>query len=809
MDNLWQDIRYALRRLRKSPGFTFVAVLTLALGIGANTAIFSVVNAVLLQPLPFRDPGRLVLLSERTPAFPILSVSWQNYKDWRDQSHSFEAVGAVRNTLMTLTSDAEPERLPVQMASANLFSMLGVSPALGRAFAPSEDQPGAAGVAMISYSLWQRRFAGSPQIIGQAVTLDNKPYNVVGVLPPGLEILQQSPDIIVPIEPWAKTLPDDRSWHPGILPIARLKPGVSLEQARAEMTVIAKRLEQQYPVFDTGTGAIVNVMQEQMVQNVRPALLVLLGAVGFVLLIACTNVANLLLARAAARQREIAIRVALGASRLRVTRQLLTESVLLSLAGAAIGLLLAGLAIPPLLSLAGTSIPGAKSANVDLRVLGFTTIVAVVAGILFGLAPALHTARSDVREALNQTDRGAVGGAALRMRGLLVTAEVAVAMLLLVGAGLLIRSFSRLSNVAPGFQTESLLIADVPLSPTAHRDAAERMAFFDRVLERLRALPGVKAVGATSLLPASGSGSIIHFNIQGHPPKTPHEYVLTNYRVVSPGYLQTLGTPLVQGRWLTDADRDGAPAVVVINQTMARTFFPNESPLGKHLQLGATPENDVPWMEVVGVVGDMKQTLSSEAPTEMYVPYRQGNLVLPVFVLEYVLRTSGDPLALSSGVRGAIHELDRNQPVVKIRSMEQNIATTIAAPRFRTLLLTIFAAIALVLAAVGIYGVMAYSVAQRTREIGIRMALGSPSASVFRLILGNGLKVTIAGIVVGIAAAAALTRYLSTMLYAVRPTDPLTLLGTAFLLVAVAMLACYLPARRATRVDPMLALRHE
>src|ERR1051326_8530660 len=395
MDTFWQDTRYALRRLRKSPGFTFVAVLTLALGIGANTAIFSVVNAVLLQPLPFRDPGRIVLLSERTPAFPILSVSWQNYKDWRDQSHSFESVGAVRNTLMTLTSDAEPERLPVQMASANLFAMLGVNPVLGRTFVPSEDQPGAAGAAMISYSLWQRRFAASPQIAGQAITLDNKPYTVVGVLPPGLEILQQSPDIMVPIEPWAKTLPDDRSWHPGILPIARLKDGVSLEQARAEMTVIARRLEQQYPIYDTGTGAIVNVMQEQMVQNVRPALLVLLGAVGFVLLIACTNVANLLLARAAARQREIAIRLALGASRARITRQLLTESVLLSLAGASVGLLFAAAAIPPLLSMGGTSIPGAHTANVDLRVLAFTTVVAVVAGILFGLAPALHTARSD------------------------------------------------------------------------------------------------------------------------------------------------------------------------------------------------------------------------------------------------------------------------------------------------------------------------------------------------------------------------------------------------------------------------------
>ena len=767
------------------------------------------VNSVLLRPLPYRDPARLVLLSEHTARFPVLSVSYQNYKDWRDQSRSFETVGAVRNTAMTLTGSSEPERLPAQMATTSLFDLLGVQPALGRTFAAEEDRPGAGGVALISYGLWQRRFAGSSQVLGQPITLDNKPYNVAGVLPPGFQILQQAADVIIPLEPWAATLPDDRSWQPGILPIARLKLGVSVEQARAEITTIAKRLEQQYPVYNSGTGAIVNVMQAQLVENVRPALLVLLVAVGFVWLIACANVANLLLARAAVRQREIAIRTAIGATRARIVRQLLTESVLLSATGAVLGLLLAQAAMSPLLKLGASSLPAIAKVHLDIWVLAFTTGVALAAGIGFGLAPALHTGRIDVRGALNETDRGAVGHGALRVRGALVICEVAVAMLLLVGAGLLIRSFARLSSVAPGFSVDHILVADLPLSPSGHSDAAERMGFFDRMLERASVLPGVRSAGAASFLPVSGQGSVIHFNIQGRPPKTPHDYIMANYRAVSVGYLQTLGVPLIKGRFLTDADRDGAPAVVVINETMARTFFHDESPMGKHLQLGALPEQDVPWMEVVGVVGDVKQGLATEAPTEMYVPFRQANQVLPVFALSMVLRTSGEPLTLANSVRGAIHELDPNQPVVKIRTMEENLAGSISQPRFRTLLLGIFAGIALLLAAVGIYGVMAYSVAQRTREIGVRVALGSTPGAIFRLIIGNGMRLTVAGVMVGVVAAGALTRYLSALLFQVGAYDPLTLAGVAILLIGIALVACFVPARRATRVDPMVALRDE
>lgn len=809
MNTLLQDFRYAWRRLLKTPGFSAIAVITLALGIGANTAIFTVIDAVLLRPLPYRDPGRLVLLAERWPAFPNLSVSYLNYIDWRDQNHSFSSVAAVRNTGMTLTGSGDPERLVVQNSTASLFDLLGVNPVRGRTFVADEDKPGAPGVVMIGYGLWQRRFGGLDSLIGQTITLDNKPYNVVGVLPPGYQVIQQAPDAVIPFEPWAKTLPDDRSWHPGILPIARLKPGVSLEAARAEMATIAKRLEKQYPVYNTNVEALVNPMQEKLVENIRPALLVILGAVGFVLLIACTNVANLLLARASARQREIAVRSALGASRWRVIRLALAESLVLSVVGSAVGLLLARAAVPALLRLGGSSLPKTADIHVDAIVLAFTTLLALLAGIIFGLAPALHMSGRDVRSALSQAERGAMGGGIRRLRSALVVSEVTVATLLLVGAGLLIRSFERLTSVAPGFAVDHLLIADLPVSPVAHANATERMAFFDRILERARSLPGVKSAGASPVLPVSGVAAVIHFNIQGRPPRSPHDYVMANYRPVSPAYLQTLGLPLLSGRLLNEDDRDGSPAVVVINSTMAKAFFPNESPLGKHLQLGALPENSVPWMEIVGVVGDVKQSLSSDAPTEMYVPVRQGNQILPVFTTSLVLRTAADPHALSRSLIAAVHEIDPNQPLINLRTMEENVATSVAQPRFRTVLLAILSVLALIIAAVGIYGVMAFSVTQRTREIGTRMALGSTPIQVFRMVIREGLVLTAIGAALGLAGAAAAARSLSSFLFQVSFLDPLTLVAMTMLLTAVALMACYIPARRATRVDPTEALRYE
>jgi putative ABC transport system permease protein len=809
MDTLLQEIRFAARALRKAPGVTAIAVITLALGIGANTAIFSVVNGVLLQPLPYRDPSRVVLLSEHTPRFPILSVSYENYKDWRDQSHSFESMGAIRNTALTLSGTGEAERLPAQMVTANMFELLGVTPEKGRTFTADEDSPAGGGVALLSHSLWERRFGASPSTVGQAITLDKKPYTVIGILPAGLQIMNQPVDVMVPFEPWAKTLPDDRSWHPGILPIARLKQDTTLEAARSEMTLIAKRLEQQYPDFNSGTEAIVNRMQDQLVENVRPALLMLLGAVAFVLLIACTNVANLLIARAAVRQREIAIRLALGASRGRILLQLLSESVLLSALAGILGVAIAYSAMPWLLRLAGPTVPGASRAHIDAIVLFFTMLVSLGAGILFGLAPALHTRHIDIRGALSATERGSVSGGTLRLRATLVIVEVAFAMLLLSGAGLLLRSFHRLSRVSPGFTVENILIADVPVSPAAHPNPGERMNYFESIMERASHLPGVQSAGGASVLPVSGAGSIIHFNIQGRPPKTPHDYVMANYRVATPGYLKTLGMPLLRGRWLTDGDREGAPVAVVVNSAMAKLYWPNEDPLGKFLKLGTVPSDETPWMEVVGIVGDMKQGLAAEAPTEMYVNYRQANAVLPVFALSIVMRTAGDPKSLAGAFRGAVHELDSNQPIVKVRTMEENVAASIAQPRFRTLLLAIFAGVALFLAAIGIYGLMAYSVTQRTREIGVRMALGSRPMDIFRLLIGNGLRLTAIGAAAGIVAALVLTRYLKTMLFEVRANDPLTLAGMALLLIGIAAFACFIPARRATRVDPLEALRQD
>ncbi len=808
MHNFYQDFRYSLRRIKNDPGFAIVAVLTLALGIGANSAIFSIVNAVLLRPLPYRNPQSVVLVLEKSRQLPKSSASYLNFKDWREQSQSFEAMGAVRNTTSTLTGSGEPERVAAQMATANLFELLGIQPEIGRPFLPEEDRAGGTNVVLISHGLWQRRFSGSQQVLGQAVTIDDKSYTIVGVLAPNYQILQTSPDVVVPMEPWARTLPDDRAWHPGILPIARLKPGVSVQQANSEMQQIAKRLEQQYPVYDTGTSAQVIPMQEQMVENVRPALLMLMGAVGFVLLIACTNVANLLIARAAARQREIAVRTAIGASRSRIIRQLVTESVLLSLAGGILGLLMAWAAMPPLLHLAGSALPGSSHVSVDLSVLLFTMVVALAGGILFGLAPARHAWRIDVREALNETDRGAVSSGVLKLRGALVVAEVATAMLLLVGAGLLLRSFERLSTVAPGFATDHILVADIPLSPNAHRTSTERLDFFNNMLDHASTLPGVRSAAAASFLPVSGGGGALYFNIQGRPPKG-HDYSVASYRTVSPGYFETLQIPLIQGRFVQPGDRETAPPVVVINATMARTFFPNINPVGQHIQLGGLPNDTAPWMEIVGIVGDVKQALSSEAASEMYVPYRQADKTVPVLAMSLVLRTASDPRALAASVRSVVHDLDPNQPVVKIRTMDENVSDSISQPRFRTVLLAIFAGLALVLSSIGIFSVMAYSVAQRTRELGVRMALGASRGRILQLVLLHGLRLTIIGLVIGLAATFVFTKYVSSLLFSVRAYDPITLAAMAAVVIVVSLVACYVPARRATRLDPIVVLRHD
>ncbi|HKS74657.1 MAG TPA: ABC transporter permease [Terriglobales bacterium] len=808
-ETLWQDVRYGARMLRKNPGFTLVAVLTLALGIGANSAIFSVVNAVLLRPLAFRDPGKLCLVTESLPSFPSLGPSFQNYVDFRDQAKSFEGLAAVHIDRLNLTGRGDPERLSAQMATADLFPLLGVNAIEGHTFTSDEDRYGGPAVVLLSYGFWQRNFGGTPNILGKTIRLNDQPYTVTGILPAGFQIIVPV-DVVVPFAPWAHGLPDDRNWHPGITAVGRLRQGVTLERARVEMAAIAQRLAKQYPLYDTDMGANVNGLQETLVQNVRPALLMLLGAVGLVLLIACGNIANLLLARAASRQREIAVRTALGAGRLRIVRQLLTESVLLAFAGGAVGLLLARVILTPLLALASKSLPSVGVIGLDGRVLAFTAAIALLAGVLFGLAPALQTAKMDVRPALSDASRGSTGGASRhRVRDLLVVTEVALALILLIGAGLLIRSFARLQDVQPGFDASHLLVVDVPVSPNGYAQAPRRMSLFDQLIERSKTLPGVSAAGTALILPVTGSGSVIHFNIQGRPPKTPHDYILIGYRPVSPGYLETLRVPLLAGRMLNESDTERGPYVAVVNQSMVKQYFPGESPLGKRIQVGATPTNEIPWAEIVGVVGDMKQSLASEASAEMYIPFRQADSLIPIFAMSMVLRTTNDPHAEVSALRNAVHTIDADQPLVNFRTMQENIATSVSDPRFRTMLLGIFAASALLLAVIGLYGLMAYSVEQRTSEIGIRLALGAQRNDVLKLIVIQGLKLVLVGVAIGLGGALALSQLLTRFLYGVVPSDPATFAIVASILTLVAMVACWIPARRAMRVDPIVALRYE
>jgi predicted permease len=807
LSTLKQDLQYSFRQLRKNKLFSLVAILTLALGIGANTAMFSVIYGVLLRPLPFRDPARLVLVSERAEQFPILSASYQNFRDWKTQSSSFQEFGAVRNFTMSLTGEGDPEQIPSEMVTGNLLHLLGVNPTIGRSFSDADDNPASSPVALVSHGLWQRRYNGSNDAVGKSITLNNRTYTIIGVLPRSYEMLKQRPDVLIPMGPWASTLPDDRSWHPGIFPVARLKDGVTLAQARSEMSTIAKRLLAQYAESNIAIDSVVNPMQDQLVGDVRPALMTLFAAVVFVLLIACGNVANLLLTRATARQREMSIRAAIGASGWRIFRQLLTEGILLSTIGAAVGIALAYAAMSSLVHAASASMPGIAEVHIDLHVLLFTAVVSVLAGVFFGLAPAVHMRFRDLRSVLNENDRGTVGRQTKGLRGALVTSEVALAMLLLIGAGLFARSFSRLVNVSPGFATERILIADVPVSPAAYPKATDRMNFFDSTMERLRALPGVHAAGAASFLPVSGGGPILHFNIQGRPPQNPSEYVMANYRTVDSGYLKVLQIPLVEGRWISESDREGSVPVVVINRSMAKKFFHDQSPIGKRLQVGTTPDPTVPWMEVVGVVGDLRQSLSTDAPTEMYVPFRQADQVLPVYTLSMVLRTEGDPKALGNGVRAAVHELNPNQPVVKVRTMEENVASSVAQPRFRTMLLAIFAAVAVLIAAVGIYGVMAYSTSQRSREMGIRMALGSSARQIFKLVVFDGMKITVFGIVIGGVGAFILGRYLTAMLFSISTLDPLTLTTATIVIGAVGLVASLVPARKASRLSLSETLR--
>ena len=805
--DLLHDLRYAARLQRKNPGFTIVAVIALALGIGANTAIFSVVNTVLLRPLPYKDPERLVMVWEDASrhGYPRDTPAAGNYVDWRDQNQVFEGMAAIADTSFNLTGSGEPERLEGRRVSVNLFPLLGVEPQIGRVFTAAEDQPGAQRVVLLSYGLWQRRFGGDPNIAGQSLTLNGESYVVVGVMPARFQFPSSDDQAWVPIAFTQQEMANRGRHYLEVL--ARLKPGVSLDQAQSEMSTIAARLQQQYPQFNADLGAVVQPLQEHLVGDIKPALLILLGAVGLVLLIACANVANLLLARAAVRQKEIAVRVALGARRWRLIRQFLTESVLLSTVGGLVGLAIAYGGLVLLRAFIPENISQAREISMDLKVLGFTFLVSVATGVIFGLAPAIQAARFNQIETLKEGGRdAATGGGGKRLRGLLVTAEVAISLVLLIGAGLLINSFLRLRNVDPGFRADNLLTMRIVLPKPRYEQFERRSAFYTDLVQRVQSLAGVRSAAITTNLPLYRQGNSISISVEGQPAPPPGQERIVVTRIISPGYFDTMSIPLLRGRNVTEQDTETTPNVVVISETMARRYWPGEDAVGKRIAAGRVTSPD-DWIQVVGVVKDVRQfELNAEPKPQMYLSYRQAGFFEP---RDLVVKTDVDPSSFAATVRKAVWEIDKDQPVSNIQTMEEILADSIARQRFSMLLLAIFGGVALVLAGVGIYGVMSYSVAQRTHEIGIRMALGAQTGAVLKLAVGYGMKLVIAGIVIGLIAAFALTRVMATLLFGVTATDPTTFTLISVLLIAVAAVASYVPARRATRVNPIIALRYE
>ena len=805
--DIWQDLRYGLRTLVKDPTFTAVAVVALALGIGANSAIFSVVNTVLLRPLPYKDPGRIVMIWEDNSrhGYPRDTPAPANFVDWRDQNKVFEAVAATADVSLNLTGVGEPERLDGKRVSASLFPILGVGPQLGRWFTPEEDQPGANHVVILSHGLWQRRFGSDPNVVGKALTMSGNSLSVVGVMPPGFQFPGDDVQFWIPIAFTQKEAARRGSHFLNV--VARLKPGVTLEQAQAEMSAIAGRLQQQYPEQNTDLGAAVVPLHEQLVGNIKTALLVLLGAVGFVLLIACANVANLLLARAAGRQKEIATRVALGASRLRLIRQFLTESVLLAAIGGVFGLLLSVWGVRVLKTFIPPNISQAKEITVDLKVLLFTLLVSLLTGLVFGLAPATQATKFNLNETLKEGGRdSAAGSRGNRIRGALVVSEIALSLILLIGAGLLINSFVRLRNVDPGFKTGNLLTMSVALPAQKYPDQARRVAFYEEMLRRVEALPGVRSAAITSQIPLVKQGDSVGVQIEGRPEPRPGEEIIIVTRVVSPHFLQTMGIQLLRGRTFGDEDKPDSPAVALVSDTMARRYWPGEDPVGKRLCPGR-PEKDSDWVTVVGVVNDVRQFgLDVAVKPQMYLTYEQSAYFSP---RNLVVSTNVEPTSLAPTLRNTVWEIDRDQPVSNIRTMEDVLSESIARQRFSTLLLGVFGVVALVLAAVGVYGVMSYSVAQRTHEMGIRMALGAQEWDVLKLAVGQALKLVVIGVGVGLAASLALTRVMTSLLFGVSSTDPTTFVIISLVLIGAGVLASYVPARRATKVDPMIALHYE
>jgi putative ABC transport system permease protein len=803
IDSFFQDFRYAVRRLTGNPGFTAVAVLTLSLGVGANSAIFSVVNGVLLEPLPYAEPDRLVGLYHLSDGRRA-SLSGPNFTDLRARSTTLQDAAAVSEDDAILTGQGEPVRLRAAEVTASLFDVLGVHPILGRGFRTDENEPGKTSVAVLGYGLWQERFGGDAGVIGRRITIDGAAREIVGIMPRGFDYPNQQV-LWMPIEHTANYLSTQRSaWF--LSAVGRVRPGVTMERVADDVRRIGSQLAKEYAEHNEGVGLAAVPLLDSMVGGIRTAMLVLLGSVGFVLLIACANVANLLLARASAREGEIAVRTALGAGRLRIVRQLLTESVILGLLGGGLGLLLAVWGLEFLVRLQPEGIPRLDNVAIDPRVTLFTFALAIVTGLVFGSIPAFQSTRGGLTGVLKES-RGSISTrASAKIRGALVVGEMAIAVVLLTGAGLLLRSFINLASVDPGFRSDAALTFELTLPDARYNTEPQQIAFFDQLMRRLKALPGVRAAAATVALPLTRAGIVISFGVDGRPPLPPAQQPAITTRVTTPDYFAAMNIPLKQGRMFTDRDRWGTPQVVLITESAARQYFPAENPLGKRLTLawGRGPGTPRAGGEIIGIVADVRDAaLNEPAVPLVYLPYLQW----PVHSMSVVVKTAVPPASITDQARREVHAIDRDLPIANVRTLDQIVARSISQPRFYMTMLVLFAAVALLLAAIGIFGVLSYAVAQRTREIGIRMALGARGSTVLAMVMRHAVVLAIAGIAVGVVASYFLSEILSGLLFVVRPTDPLTFSSVAALLFAVALLASYLPARRATRVDPIVALR--
>ncbi|HET9710852.1 MAG TPA: ABC transporter permease [Pyrinomonadaceae bacterium] len=811
MDSIIKDIRYGLRGLVKHPGFTAIVVITLALGIGASTAIFSIVDSVLLRRLPYRTAERIVAVQELNPAGKRIQVTSANFLDWRAQNTVFEQLAAIKTAPTNLALTDSAERVELAQTNANFFDIFGITPQQGRLFIPQDEQAGHEPIAVISDALWRRRFGADASIVGKPITLNSRNYTVVGIAPPGFQYPDKTEVWLPPLRLAPELYPDqDVTQTRGmgyLAAVGLLKPGMSLQQAASEMETITARLRQQYPDTNNRRFNRVVSLHEHLVGDTDKLLWLLLGAVTFVLLIGCANVANLLLASGASRQKEIAIRTALGASRARVIRQLFTESTILALAGGAVGLLIAYWGLAAITKLLPRDFPRLDEIHMDVRVLAFTFAASVLTGMLFGLAPALQISRSDVQDSMRESGRGLTGSLRKsRFRQALIVVEVALSVVLLAGAGLLFRSFIHLQSVNTGFVSQQVLTAKLTPAGTNYANLSDSVRFYNQVLEKVSALPGVQDAGLINTLPLD-KGPTSAFRVEGRPVTTPDKWPGANYRVVTPNYFRAMSIPMLQGRAYTDRDNENAPRVMIVNEELAQSVFPGENVIGKRITFGNTDDNQQPiWFEIVGVAANIRSVeLREEPESELY--FSASQTIWPSMSL--VVRSSVEPASLSGSVRQIVNEVDKSVPVSSVQTMDHIVSQSITQPRFNLFLLGLFSAVAMLLSAAGIYGVTAYTVTQRTHELGIRLALGAQVGDVLKMILGQGMAVIGVGLVLGLVAAFGLMRLLRSLLFGVGENDPITFVAITVLLLLVALVACYIPARRATKVDPLEALRYE